>query len=145
MFPVRHQEPDETPDAEYPLFLTTGRNLAHYQSGNQTRRIGELVEISPEPLAEVHPSTARRCGLADGDAVRLSTRRGKAEFRLKVTRSIREDTVFVPFHWAGKQAANRLTNPALDPTSRMPEFKVCAVRIDGAGTTADDTTTTTER
>ena len=101
--------------------------------------------MSPESLAEVHPSTARRCGLVDGDAVRLSTRRGMAEFRLKVIRGIREDTVFVPFHWGGRQAANRLTNPALDPTSRMPEFKVCAVRIDRAGTAADNTKTTTER
>ena len=145
MFPVRHQESDETPDEEYPLFLTTGRNLAHYQSGSQTRRIPELAEMSPEPLAEVHPSTAGRYRLRDGEAVRLSTRRGRADFRLKVTRGIREDTVFVPFHWGGRQAANRLTNPALDPTSRMPEFKVCAVRIDSAGDTADDTNTTTER
>lgn len=144
MFPVRHREPYETPDDEYPLFLTTGRNLAQYQSGNQTRRIAELAEINPEPLAEVHPTTARRHGLSDGDPVCLSTRRGRAEFRLKVTRGIREDTVFVPFHWGGRQAANRLTNPALDPTSRMPEFKVCAVRIDGAGATTEDNKTTTE-
>ena len=145
MFAVRHQEPDEAPDEEYPLFLTTGRNLAHYQSGTQTRRIAELAEMTPQPMAEVHPSTAGRYGLRDGQAVRLSTRRGRADFQLKVTRGIREDTVFVPFHWGGRQAANRLTNPALDPTSRMPEFKVCAVRIDGAEDTADDTTTTTER
>lgn len=145
MFAVRHQEPDEAPDEEYPLFLTTGRNLAHYQSGAQTRRIAELAEMTPQPMAEVHPSTAGRYGLRDGQAVRLSTRRGRADFRLKVTRGIREDTVFVPFHWGGRQAANRLTNPALDPTSRMPEFKVCAVRIDGPEDTADDTTTTTER
>ena len=145
MFAVRHQEPDEAPDEEYPLFLTTGRNLAHYQSGTQTRRIAELAEMTPQPMAEVHPSTAGRYGLRDGQAVRLITRRGRADFRLKVTRGIREDTVFVPFHWGGRQAANRLTNPALDPTSRMPEFKVCAVRIDGAEDTADDTTTTTER
>ena len=145
MFPVRHQEPDETPDEQYPLFLTTGRNLSQYQSGNQTRRIAELVEISPEPLAEVHPSTARRYGLRDGQFVRLCTRRGRAEFRLKVTRGIREDTVFVPFHWGGRRAANHLTNPALDPTSRMPEFKVCAVRIDGADAPANDTQAATER
>ena len=145
MFPVRHEEPDETPDEEYPLFLTTGRNLSQYQSGNQTRRIAELAEISPEPLAEVHPTTARRHGLRDGQAVRLSTRRGQAEFRLRVTRGIREDTVFVPFHWGGRRAANRLTNPALDPTSRMPEFKVCAVRIDLADVAANDTQTATER
>ena len=130
MFPVRHEEPAETPDDEYPLYLTTGRNLAQYQSGAQTRRIAELVDISPAPVAEVHPATARRYGLHHGDAVRLTTRRGRADFRLKVTRGIREDTVFVPFHWGGKQAANRLTNPALDPTSRMPEFKVCAARIE---------------
>ena len=130
MFPVRHEESAETPDDEYPLYLTTGRNLAQYQSGAQTRRIAELVDISPAPVAEVHPATARRYGLHHGDAVRLTTRRGRADFRLKVTRGIREDTVFVPFHWGGKQAANRLTNPALDPTSRMPEFKVCAARIE---------------
>ena len=134
MFPVRHGEPAETPDDEYPLFLTTGRNLSQYQSGSQTRRIAELAEMSPAPLAELHPSTARRYGLSDGAAVRLTTRRGHADFQLKVTRGIREDTVFVPFHWGGRQAANRLTNPALDPTSRMPEFKVCAVRIEGLET-----------
>ncbi len=145
MFPVRHQEPDESPDEEYPLFLTTGRNLSQYQSGNQTRRIAELLEINPEPLAEVHPSTAGRYGLRDGQMVRLSTRRGRAEFRLRATREIREDTVFVPFHWGGRQAANRLTNAALDPTSRMPEFKVCAVRIDLADATPDHTQATTER
>ena len=130
MFPVRHEDPAETPDDEYPLYLTTGRNLAQYQSGTQTRRIAELVDISPAPVAEVHPATARQHGLLDGGDVRLTTRRGHADFRLKVSRGIRGDTVFVPFHWAGRQAANRLTNPALDPTSRMPEFKVCAVRIE---------------
>ena len=131
MFPVRHESSAETPDDEFPLYLTTGRNLSQYQSGTQTRRIEQLTEISRAPLAEMHPSTARRHGLHDGSPVRLTTRRGNADFRLRVTRGIREDTVFVPFHWAGRQAANRLTNPALDPTSRMPEFKVCAVRIEG--------------
>lgn len=150
MFPVRHESPVETPDHEYPLYMTTGRNLAQYQSGTQTRRITDLMDISPAPLAEVHPSTARQYGLRDGEPVRLATRRGAAEFRLKITRHIREDTVFVPFHWAGRQAANRLTNPALDPTSRMPEFKVCAVRIESHPATAqqsakNNVTTTTER
>ena len=127
--PVRHESPAEEPDTDYPLFLTTGRNLSQYQSGTQTRRIAELREMSPAPLAEMHPATVRRYGLADGGPVTLATRRGSAEFKLKATRNIREDTVFVPFHWGGIQAANRLTNPALDPISRMPEFKVCAVRI----------------
>ena len=137
MFPVHHESPAETPDEEYPLYLTTGRNLAQYQSGTQTRRVSELTEISPEPLAELHPATARRYGLWDGAAVRLTSRRGCANFRLKLTRGIREDTVFVPFHWAGQEAANRLTNPALDPTSRMPEFKVCAVSIQRIAAGAD--------
>ena len=127
---VRHQAPAEEPDEEYPLYLTTGRVLAHYQSGTQTRRVEELNEIAPEPLAEIHPATAGQYGLADGDSVTLTTRRGSADFTVNVTAGIRRDTVFVPFHWPGRHRANNLTNPALDPTSRMPEFKVCAVRIE---------------
>ena len=128
--PVRHEPPAEEPDGDYPLFLTTGRNLSQYQSGTQTRRIAELQEMSPSPLAEMHPATARRYHLEPGATITLGTRRGTAEFKLKITRNIREDTVFVPFHWGGIQAANRLNNPALDPTSKMPEFKVCAVRVE---------------
>ena len=127
---VVHSSPAEAPDKEYPLFLTTGRVMAQYQSGTQTRRIGELQRIAPHPFAEIHPTTARTYGLLDGERVVLATRRGSAEFRVKVTPGIRHDTIFVPFHWGGAQAANRLTNPALDPISRMPEFKVCAVRIE---------------
>jgi assimilatory nitrate reductase catalytic subunit len=127
---VRHQAPAEIVDREYPLYLTTGRVLAHYQSGTQTRRVERLREMVPEPLATLHPTVAQRYGLRDGDAVRLITRRGTATFTVRVTAEMREDTIFVPFHWGGKQAVNRLTNPALDPISRMPEFKVCAVRIE---------------
>ncbi len=127
---VRHAAPAEEPDAEYPLYLTTGRNLAQYQSGTQTRRIAELSDMTPSPLAEMHPLTAQHNGLNDGDPVRISTRRGAADFTVKITRNIREDTIFAPFHWGGMQAVNRLTNPALDPTSRMPEFKICAARIE---------------
>ena len=114
----------------YPLFLTTGRVLAQYQSGTQTRRIAPLCKLVPEAVAEMHPTTARLGRLVDNERVRLTTRRGSATFRLKVTSTIREDTVFVPFHWNDEQSANRLTNPALDPISRMPEFKVCAVRVE---------------
>ena len=120
----------EMPDAEYPLFLTTGRVMAQYQSGAQTRRIEDLRRVEPNPCAEIHPSTARYYGLNDGAHVTLATRRGSAEFKVRVSAGIRHDTIFVPFHWGGRQAANRLTNPALDPISRMPEFKVCAVRIE---------------
>ncbi|HYL98500.1 MAG TPA: molybdopterin oxidoreductase family protein, partial [Blastocatellia bacterium] len=127
---VRHLPPAEEPSEEYPLFLTTGRVLAQYQSGTQTRRVAELDDLTPEPLAEMHPATAKRYRLTDSTLVTLRSRRGAATFRLKVTNTIREETVFVPFHWAGEQSVNRLTNPALDPVSKMPEFKVCAVRID---------------
>ena len=120
----------ETPDSEYPLFLTTGRVMAQYQSGTQTRRIGELRRIAPNPMAEIHPSTARYYGLEDGSRVTLASRRGTAEFVVRISAGIRHDTIFAPFHWGGRQAANRLTNDALDPISRMPEFKVCAVRIE---------------
>ncbi|MBI4203260.1 MAG: nitrite reductase, partial [Chloroflexi bacterium] len=128
--PVYHTAPQEEPDEEYPLYLTTGRLLAQYQSGNQTRRIPELNALAGEPRAEMHPSTARRYGIAENTPVLLRSRRGTAHCTASITPSIREDTVFVPFHWGGMAAINRLTNPALDPTSRMPEFKVCAVRVE---------------
>ncbi len=128
--PVRHQAPDEEPDPDYPLYLTTGRVLAQYQSGTQTRRIAQLERMAPRPAAEIHPVTAARAGIVEGGPISLVTRRGAARFLARLTRDIREDTVFVPFHWGGAQSANRLTNPALDPISRMPEFKVCAVRIE---------------
>jgi assimilatory nitrate reductase catalytic subunit len=127
---VHYQSPAEEPDENYPFYLTTGRVLAHYQSGAQTRRVPRLQEMMPYPFVEIHPTTARRYGLEDGDAVTLVTRRGSASFKTRLTPGIRPDTLFVPFHWGGAQSVNRLTNPALDPISRMPEFKVCAVRIE---------------
>jgi len=127
---VRHESPAEEPDASYPLYLTTGRVMSQYQSGTQTRRVAQLARLAPEPLAEINPNTARRAGILDGALVTLTTRRGSSTARAKLTRDIREDTVFVPFHWGGTASINRLTNPALDPTSRMPEFKVCAVKIE---------------
>jgi assimilatory nitrate reductase catalytic subunit len=128
---IQHQPPADQRNAAYPLHLTTGRVLAHYQSGTQTRHIAQLNDLMPEPLAELHPTTARLSNLADGDRVRVATRRGAGVFTLKVTPSVREDTIFLPFHWSGDGSANRLTNDALDPISGMPEFKVCAARIDG--------------
>jgi assimilatory nitrate reductase catalytic subunit len=127
---VRHRPAAEEPDAEYPLYLTTGRVLAHYQSGTQTRRVEQLRTLVAEPYVEIHPATARRFRLIDGAQARLSTRRGSAEFRVKTTRAIREDTLFAPFHWGGPLSINRLTSAALDPLSRMPELKVCAARIE---------------
>jgi assimilatory nitrate reductase catalytic subunit len=129
---VQHASPDEEPNADYPLYLTTGRVLGQYQSGTFTRRVKRLAALAPEPLAELHPSTAQRLELEDGDTARLTTRRGEARFTVRITPDTRPDTVFVPFHWGGEQSINRLTNPALDPISRMPEFKVCAVRVERA-------------
>lgn len=127
---IRHQAPAEVPNLDYPLYLTTGRVLAQYQSGTQTQRVAQLCEIAPAAQVEIHPSTAKSYGLVNGETAKLTTPRGSALFTVKVTASIREDTVFVPFHWSGQQSVNRLTSSALDPTSKMPEFKVCAVRIE---------------
>jgi assimilatory nitrate reductase catalytic subunit len=128
--PVEYMSAAELPDAEYPYFLTTGRVLVHYQSGTQTRRIKELVKAEPEAFAEIHPDTAGSLGISPGDKIRLTTRRGRAVMKARLTRDIRLDTVFAPFHWGGGACANSLTNPALDPVSRIPEFKVCAVRVE---------------
>ncbi|WP_092531238.1 molybdopterin oxidoreductase family protein [Amycolatopsis arida] len=127
--PVDHTGPAESPDPDFPLYATTGRVLQHYQSGAQTRNVAELVDAVPESYVEVHPDTAARAGLAEGDLARITSRRGAATARVRCVPSLRPDVVFLPFHFAGEQRANLLTNPALDPTSRMPEFKVCAVRI----------------
>jgi len=123
---VEHRDPAEMPDRAYPYVLTTGRNMQQYQSGNQTRRVSSLNVALPEPRAELHPDLARRHGIADSDLVELRTRRGRAVFRARFNPGIRPDTIFAPFHWVG---ANLLTDPALDPHSRMPAFKACAVAI----------------
>jgi assimilatory nitrate reductase catalytic subunit len=127
---VDHRALGEDVDDDYPTYLTTGRILQHYQSGAQTRRVPALAEAHRQPYVEVHPDLAADRGLGDGDPVRVVSRRGEAVGTVRVTTSIRSDTVFMPFHWGGEQAVNRVTNPALDPVSRMPEFKVCAVRLE---------------
>jgi assimilatory nitrate reductase catalytic subunit len=127
---VRYRPSAEEPDANFPFRLTTGRVLHHYLSGNQTRRLTALTKVKPHPYAEIHPDVARKYNLKDGDDARLTTRRGSRVFPVKIVKTIRPDTIFVPFHWGGAQCVNDLTNPALDPTSRMPEFKTCTVRIE---------------
>jgi assimilatory nitrate reductase catalytic subunit len=137
---VRHTAAAEEPDSDFPFYLTTGRVLAHYQSGTQTRRVEKLSQLAKEPCAELHPHIAALYGLSSGDSISLVTRRGEAKFRVKVTSAIREDTIFAPFHWGDGNSVNRLTNPALDPVSGMPEFKVCAVRVEKrVNGNADDT------
>ncbi|MFI1438036.1 molybdopterin oxidoreductase family protein [Streptomyces fructofermentans] len=129
---VNHRPLAEEPDDEYPVLLTTGRVVAQYQSGAQTRRVDELNAAAPGPFVELHPRLAGRLGVAEGDPLAVVSRRGRAVAPARITASIRPDTVFMPFHWPGEGRANTLTNPALDPTSRMPEFKACAVRVERA-------------
>lgn len=133
--PVEFQPPAEEPDRDYPMYLTTGRVMAQYQSGTQTRRVKALDLLAPQATVQIHPLMARTFGVNEGDQVRLTTRRGTGLFAAALTPSIRMDTVFVPFHFAGEGRANLLTNDALDPVSRMPEFKVCAVRLEKSNPT----------
>ncbi|MFH0175885.1 molybdopterin oxidoreductase family protein [Streptomyces cacaoi] len=128
--PVSHRPNAEEPDDDYPVLLTTGRVVAQYQSGAQTRRVDELNAAAPGPFVELHPRLAARLGAAEGDPLSVVSRRGRAVAPARITTGIRPDTVFMPFHWPGEGRVNTLTNPALDPTSRMPEFKVCAVRVE---------------
>ena len=131
--PVRFRPPAEVVDDAYPIWLTTGRVVSQYLSGTQTRRIGPLVEQYPEPLCEMHPQLAARIGVADGDLVCVRSRRGEITLPAAVVATIRPDTVFIPYHWPGRQAANQLTQRALDPVSKIPEYKVSAVAIERVG------------
>ena len=129
---VLHKAPAETPDAKYPYVLTTGRLMTQYQSGTQTRRLkGTMV---PRP-ARADPPGPGRAGseIAASDLVELRTRRGAAVFRAQLSDAIRPEVLFVPFHWGGASNANSLTDPALDPLSKMPEFKACAVSLSRIG------------
>jgi assimilatory nitrate reductase catalytic subunit len=130
---VRWRPPAEVVDDAYPVWLTTGRVVSQYLSGTQTRRIGPLVDQYPEPLCEMHPRLAAAHGIADGDLVRVTSRRGSIVLPAQVVETIRPDTVFIPYHWPGRQAANQLTQRALDPLSKIPEYKVSAVRIERVG------------
>lgn len=121
--------PAEDVDDDYPIILTTGRVVSQFLSGTQTRRIGPLVDHVPEPKLELHPQLAARLGIADGDWVTAESRRGNCTVRASVVRTIRPDTVFLPYHWPGRKSANQLTIAAQDPVSKIPEYKVCAVRV----------------
>ena len=125
-----YRPPAEDIDAEYPIFFTSGRVVSQYLSGTQTRRIGSLVDQYPEPLCEIHPRMAEKLGIKDRDMVKVVTRRGEIVLPAQVVKTIRPDTVFIPYHWPGKKSANQLTNRALDPISKIPEYKVCACRVE---------------
>ncbi|MBC8992732.1 MULTISPECIES: molybdopterin oxidoreductase family protein [Micromonospora] len=129
---VTHRPAAESVCADYPLHFTTGRVLAQYQSGAQTRRVAALRRAAPGGFVELHPDLAARLGVTEGAPVRVVSRRGELRAPARLSTAIRPDTVFAPFHWPGAQRANSVTNDALDPVSGMPEFKICAVRVEPA-------------
>ncbi len=114
---------------EYPIFLTTGRVVSQFLSGTQTRRIGPLVNQYPEPRLELHPRLAASLGISDRDWVVTETRRGTMTLRAMVVNTIRPDTVFIPYHWAGKKSANQLTVAAQDPISKIPAIQGVRCRV----------------
>ena len=133
--PANVSPPDELPDDEYPMVLSTGRVLEHWHTGSMTRRSGALDAIEPEATAFMTPRDMRRLGLAPGDFIKLETRRGAVEVKVRSDRDVPENMVFMPFCYA-EAAANLLTNPALDPFGKIPEFKFCASRVSRIGARA---------
>jgi assimilatory nitrate reductase catalytic subunit len=126
---ARYSPPAEDVDSDYPIILTSGRVVSQYLSGTQTRRIGPLVDHYPVPRVEIHPRLAEELGIRDGDWTTVETRRGNVTLQAQVVRTIRPDTVFIPYHWSGPKSVNRLTISAQDPISHIPEFKACACRV----------------
>ncbi|TMM52323.1 formate dehydrogenase subunit alpha [Sulfitobacter sabulilitoris] len=121
--------PDDVPDADYPMILTTGRQLEHWHTGSMTRRASVLDELEPEANCSLHPSTLRKLGVAPGEHVRLTTKRGSISIMAREDRAVAPDMVFLPFAYV-EAAANILTNPAVDPYGKIPEFKFSAVRVE---------------
>ncbi len=130
--PTSVRPPDEVPDADYPMILTTGRQLEHWHTGAMTRRASVLDAMEPEASCSLHPATLGALGVAAGDPVRLTTRRGTITLMARADRAMARDMVFVPFAYV-EAAANLLTNPAVDPDGKIPEFKFCAVRVEAVG------------
>lgn len=126
---VQYRPSEELPDHEYPLLLSTGRHLFHYHTNSMTRRVEPIHSISPRAYIEIHPDDARALNVRDGERVRVSSRRGGIEISVLISDRPLKGMVFIPFHYS-EAAANVLTSAALDPVSKIPEFKVCAVRID---------------
>jgi formate dehydrogenase major subunit len=127
--PLTWRAPAEGTDANYPWILTTGRNLYQYHTRTMTGRVEGLTQLEGISYVEIHPDTASGLGIQDGEMVRLSSRRGAIQLAARLTDTARKDTVFVPFHYA-EGAANVLTDTVLDPKARIPELKVCAVRVE---------------
>lgn len=129
--PAELRPPAEIPDGEYPMVLTTGRMLEHWHTGSMTRRASKLDHLEPEAIAGLHPREMDRLGLAPGDRVRVTTRRGELVLKARADRDVAEGMVFIPFAFA-EAPANMLTNPQLDPMGKIPEFKYSAARVERA-------------
>jgi predicted molibdopterin-dependent oxidoreductase YjgC len=127
--PLKYTPPGEMPDEDYPLILSTGRSLYHFHTGTMTRKVTGLNIIEPEAAVEINPEDASRLGIAQGDKVKISSRRGEVVVKAKITDSFPPGVVFMTFHFA-ESAANIITNPKLDPVSKIPELKVAAVKVE---------------
>jgi formate dehydrogenase major subunit len=127
--PVEPAPPAEPPDSEFPMVLTTGRQLEHWHTGAMTRRAAILDALEPEPVASLAPADLERLGLAPGDRIRIATRRGALEIKARRDGAVPAGVIFVPFCFA-EAPANWLTHPQLDPMGKIPEFKFCAARIE---------------
>jgi formate dehydrogenase major subunit len=126
--PAPYRSSAETPDAEYPMIFTTGRILYHYHTSTMTGRVEGLKNISGHSYVELNPADAAKLGIAAGDRVKVTSRRGSVEVEARITDIVAEGVLFMPFHFADGPA-NLLTNTAIDPIAKIPELKVCAARI----------------
>jgi formate dehydrogenase major subunit len=129
LVPTNIVPPDELPDADYPMVLSTGRLLEHWHTGAMTRRASLLDQIEPEAIALLSPDDLARMGLKPGEMIRVATRRGAIEIKLRSDGDVPPGMIFIPFCFA-EAAANLLTNPALDPFGKIPEFKFCAAKVE---------------
>ncbi|MCH8237357.1 MAG: hypothetical protein IIC06_04200 [Proteobacteria bacterium] len=136
LVPARVTPPDELPDDDYPLVLSTGRMLEHWHTGSMTRRSGTLDKLESVAVASLHPDQMKALGLAPGDTIRVASRRGAIEIAARADRDVPDGMVFIPFCFH-EAAANLLTNPKLDPFGKIPEFKFCAVSVEGMDAPAD--------
>lgn len=129
--PLEYRPPVEMPDEEYPLLLTTGRNIFHFHTGTMSGKVKGLNTFSNEEKVEIHPADAKKLGLAEGDKVTVKSRRGKVTATAKITKASPKGVVFMTFHFP-ESPTNQLTSPALDPVAKIPEYKVCAVKVEKA-------------
>jgi assimilatory nitrate reductase catalytic subunit len=132
-----YRTPVDDANEEFPIYLTTGRVVSQFLSGTQTRRIGPLVRQYAEPRIEMHPRLAAKLGIGDADWATAETKRGAITLRAQVVTTIRPDTVFIPYHWAGLKSANQVTVAAQDPISKIPQYKVCGCRVQRANRPPD--------